>query len=335
MALTISQGKNFIFVVEGESSVAVLGNDGQFLFRHPTDAKICSLAADASDDVLAIALSSKLLLLAHVNAGSQSLDVVKSFPLERELVNLKIVEYEGHKCAMGCMAGDLVIVDLTTEPVVEEGEKPSHPILLGAIAALTATAFNEHYVLAGDRDGRIRVSDFPDAYQIRAFCLAHEEFISGLEFLDNEKFVAVDGGGSITKWNVNGELLLLKKIFKPTTIIRSIVNTPEGLVVITDENNKITTLNKDTFEILKQTEVQGPVVNLSFSPSCGLIVATGVGIFINSTQITTINPPFDPKNYSLDSKRVEHKAIVHSGETGDVFELWRNPEKAPGKMRNE
>ena len=60
------------------------------------------------------------------------------------------------------------------------------------------------YVLTCDRDEKIRVTHYPNAYNIRGFCLGHTEFITGLSFvqgLDKNILVSASGDGSIKIWD--------------------------------------------------------------------------------------------------------------------------------------
>lgn len=59
------------------------------------------------------------------------------------------------------------------------------------------------YVITADRDEKIRVSNYPDAYDIHGYCLGHTDFVTEINFvLDNkhECLVSSSGDGSIKLW---------------------------------------------------------------------------------------------------------------------------------------
>ncbi|KAJ2813175.1 tRNA (guanine-N(7)-)-methyltransferase non-catalytic subunit trm82, partial [Coemansia sp. 'formosensis'] len=86
-------------------------------------------------------------------------------------------------------------------------------VLLGHVSNLCAVDFSFHekpYVLTCDRDEKLRVSKYPNSYNIQAFGLGHTEFITSVAparfALDNA--VTGSGDGSMRLWNMHtGELL--------------------------------------------------------------------------------------------------------------------------------
>ena len=62
---------------------------------------------------------------------------------------------------------------------------------------------DEKYIITCDRDEKIRVSRYPNTYNIQSYCLGHKEFITGLSFLPTDKTVLVSssGDGTVRLWN--------------------------------------------------------------------------------------------------------------------------------------
>lgn len=67
------------------------------------------------------------------------------------------------------------------------------------------------YVITCDRDEKIKVSNYPDTYNVRAFCLGHREFVTHVDLLPHDGSLALSasGDGTVKIWNfVDGEELL-------------------------------------------------------------------------------------------------------------------------------
>ncbi|KAG7163583.1 tRNA (guanine-N(7)-)-methyltransferase non-catalytic subunit WDR4-like [Homarus americanus] len=93
----------------------------------------------------------------------------------------------------------------------EEGNtKMEEKPLLGHLSMLLDLAITEDskYIITCDRDEKIRISHFPNSYNIQAFCLGHEEFVTQVDLLPKNKqfIVSCSGDGTLRLWNyVKGE----------------------------------------------------------------------------------------------------------------------------------
>eukprot|EP01133_Synstelium_polycarpum_P014485 gene14485-17089_t len=105
--------------------------------------------------------------------------------------------------------GDIYIyyfnqVESTVEKKPEEkGEEAN--LLLGHYSSITDTIFSQcfGYIMTSDRDEKIRVSKFPNAFDVETFCLGHTQFVSKMMILNGrpELLVSGAGDGSIKLWN--------------------------------------------------------------------------------------------------------------------------------------
>ncbi|KAJ1935394.1 hypothetical protein GGF37_006011 [Kickxella alabastrina] len=95
-------------------------------------------------------------------------------------------------------------------PTVSEG--PTE-MLLGHVSILCSLGFSygsPTYVLSCDRDEKLRVSKYPNAYNIEAFGLGHREFVTSVATAEFAPTVAVTGSGdgTVRLWRIStGELL--------------------------------------------------------------------------------------------------------------------------------
>lgn len=94
-------------------------------------------------------------------------------------------------------------------------------------------------ILTSDRDEKIRVSYYPDSYDILSYCLGHKTFVSTLAILPSNKHtIAFSGGGDneIYLWDfVSGKLLQqfsLSPHTKEKDIIREIVVINETQIAV-------------------------------------------------------------------------------------------------------
>lgn len=87
-------------------------------------------------------------------------------------------------------------------PVTEPAAILGHYATVTALAVLQCSA--GQYVVTADRDEKIRVSRFPDSYDIVAYCLRHTDYVTALHQLTaNEKPLLLSAGadGRLCVWN--------------------------------------------------------------------------------------------------------------------------------------
>lgn len=57
------------------------------------------------------------------------------------------------------------------------------------------------YLITCDRDEKIRVSCYPNCYNIVSYCLGHSEFVTKIKFLTDKILVSASGDGTVRLWN--------------------------------------------------------------------------------------------------------------------------------------
>lgn len=69
------------------------------------------------------------------------------------------------------------------------------------------------FVITSERDEKIRISRFPNAYNIHNFCLGHTEFVTSLSLLSANLLLSGSGDATIRLWDyIKGQQLHLEKI---------------------------------------------------------------------------------------------------------------------------
>ncbi|KAJ8865897.1 hypothetical protein PR048_033420 [Dryococelus australis] len=96
----------------------------------------------------------------------------------------------------------IVVADRSGNAYMYSAENPEQPgkLLLGHTSMLVdiLVTTDEKFIVTCDRDEKIRVSNFPNAYIIHSFCLGHEKFVSCIAELPHDTSVLVSGSGDGT-----------------------------------------------------------------------------------------------------------------------------------------
>ena len=76
----------------------------------------------------------------------------------------------------------------------------SDDCIMGHLSMLLDIAFvrtkeNEEFLLTADRDEKVRLSHYPNAYNIQGYCLGHEEFVSHVKLIDSNQILSASGDG--------------------------------------------------------------------------------------------------------------------------------------------
>ena len=101
----------------------------------------------------------------------------------------------GHK------SGDVFEYDFE----IEGNESLGGRLLLGHCSMLLdlIQTQDSKYLITSDRDEKIRVSYYPNTYNIESYCLGHKEFVSSIDTIDNKTLISGSGDGSLRIWNIS------------------------------------------------------------------------------------------------------------------------------------
>lgn len=149
-----------------------------------------------------ISFSERYLVLCTSNKQLILWEIFKSSPLSTRISSriaskVKFVPSEG-AIILADKSGDAYVFSVTSP--YQEGK-----LLLGHLSMLLDVLVtpDERFIITCDRDEKIRVSCYPNAYNIHSFCLGHKEFVTGIFILPHDVTVLVSssGDGSIRFWN--------------------------------------------------------------------------------------------------------------------------------------
>lgn len=83
-------------------------------------------------------------------------------------------------------------------------------LLLGHLSMLLdiVVTENDKFVVTCDRDEKIRVSCYPNSYNVYSYCLKHTEYVASIIYIkDQDLLLSGSGDGKLIFWRLNGEAL--------------------------------------------------------------------------------------------------------------------------------
>lgn len=160
------------------------------------DIKVISMCFAKSKDLFCVITNKKQLLL-----YDKHFNLIKNITLNR--VASKIRFTPRNDIVVADKSGDAYLYKLNNDCNDKE------ELLLGHLSMLLdvlVTSCNK-YIITCDRDEKIRVSCYPNAYNIVTFCLGHKEFVTNIE-LHGEVLISASGDGTIKLWDyLKGKLI--------------------------------------------------------------------------------------------------------------------------------
>ena len=122
-------------------------------------------------------------------------------------------------------SNDIVVADKAGDVYLHDSNNSNDngTLLLGHLSMLLDVLVTEDkkYIITTDRDEKIRVSVFPNSYNILSYCLGHKKFVTNILELPHDQSVLVSCGGDgvflLWDYKIGKELLRVDfhdKIFK-------------------------------------------------------------------------------------------------------------------------
>lgn len=94
---------------------------------------------------------------------------------------------------------DVVVADKSGDAYVYSTSKPEEQgkALLGHLSMLldVLVTSDQKYIITADRDEKVRISMYPNCYNILSYCLGHEKFVTNVQELAHDKNILISSGG--------------------------------------------------------------------------------------------------------------------------------------------
>jgi WD40 repeat protein len=255
----IGSSSGFLFLPQNGNELLAIRPDGSVASTTTFPSPIRVLTADASTNRVAVGIEKQsdhtrhTLFVYAASAADGSLAELFSFPLPHDATQLEFAEFDSVFSLLALNSGDLDCISVATH---------ASATLLGSIVTGTSFALSpsRQFILSADRDARIRVSRYPNTYNIHSFALLHEEFVSSLAWLDDSSFVSSDGDGQLVVWDISGRPLLVKKMH--ANIIRQIALFAGRLIVVIDGEDALFVVSLDDFAIESRIAIGSQPVSI-------------------------------------------------------------------------
>lgn len=125
----------------------------------------------------------------------------------QEIVATKLINKRATKIVFNKSEKLIVVGDKTGDVYVLniEDDLPNQEfkLVMGHLSMLTdlALSYDEKFIFTCDRDEKVRISSFPNAYNIEGYLLAHKEFVIQIDQLDENKLISASGDSTIILWD--------------------------------------------------------------------------------------------------------------------------------------
>jgi len=183
------------------------------------------------------------------------------------------------------------------EPPPRAAMTPEDSCILGHCSMLNAMALSpdETLIVTGDRDEHVRVSQYPEAFNIVSFCLGHLSSVFGTIFCgpDNVRLCSGSGDGSIRLWRVkDGEELACVRPATESSIAVPCdwCQSTSTIVAIVEGDPRVLLYSVDsaanTMALSRTIEAPSAVLNALFDATGRILVATashGIQVYDQST----------------------------------------------------
>ncbi|XP_041970933.1 tRNA (guanine-N(7)-)-methyltransferase non-catalytic subunit wuho [Aricia agestis] len=200
---------------------------------------ITDIVISSDNKHIAVITSTSKKLLIYDSTEFKSL---KTFTLPRSASKIRFGANNTH-IFVADKTGDVLLYDIMSE---DNGTK-----ILGHLSLLlnVLQTNDGKYVITSDRDEKIKVSHFPNTYNIQTYCLGHTEFVNHIEILphDNKYLISASGDGTIKCWDyLSGKLCYS---FNTDTIIDNVQLKEDFKKVMDSEGVEVNNLPIVHFDI--------------------------------------------------------------------------------------
>lgn len=104
--------------------------------------------------------------------------------------------------------GDVYALPIASSLNLRNDQTQAEVLILGHFSTVTSLALKDSLIASADRDAKLRISRFPDSFVIESFCIAHQDFITCVQWIGAKRIISGAGDGTLRCWNAaDGSLL--------------------------------------------------------------------------------------------------------------------------------
>lgn len=161
---------------------------GQLAVLKEGNRNITSISFSKNRDLVVVATENKFVVVFN-----QYFEIVKEIVTNR--APSKVIFTPQNDIVLADKTGDVILYKLCSD-------SDEQHLLLGHLSMLTDMKISDcgKYIITCDRDEKIRVSCYPNSYNIVSYCLGHTEFVTSIELYD-DLLISASGDGTVRLWN--------------------------------------------------------------------------------------------------------------------------------------
>ncbi|RZF48648.1 hypothetical protein LSTR_LSTR010738 [Laodelphax striatellus] len=143
--------------------------------------------------------------------------------MKLKLISNRCLQKRANKVRFSPNCDSIVVADKSGDVFLFSVKNPLDPgiLILGHLSMLldVIVSPDEQFIITCDRDEKIRVSLYPNAYNIQTYCLGHEEFVTSLQLLPHSQdiLISTSGDGSVKLWDFKKGNLIQTIYCSPTS----------------------------------------------------------------------------------------------------------------------
>jgi len=241
MAHISSNGDGLLALSVGNSLNIINSNTKETILKHTNEMSTDNKESNDAN-IIAHKFSSDRKYFAAVTGDKKLL--VWNIVERTDVMTLPLVKRP--TCVCFCNKEDTVIVGDKSGDIYNfklGGENIEPHLLLGHLSMVldVAVSPDDKFIVSADRDEKIRISFYPNAYSIHSYCLGHTELVACVKLVSNDLLLSGSGDKSLRLWNYKDGVEL--DCFDVTTEIKSSFKTVskiayhEGMIAVIGEGS--------------------------------------------------------------------------------------------------
>ncbi|EYB87220.1 hypothetical protein Y032_0266g695 [Ancylostoma ceylanicum] len=256
---------------------------------------LCSAVSNCGS-MLAVGTSEKTAMI----VDARSLQLRRAFRIpkaptsivfDKDNSHVVIGDRAGHVCRYTVEASEKSgYVDMNGEDNPCEGEPLSSAI---SMVLDVAISHDGRFLLAADRDEKIRVSRYPQAFVVQSFCLGHSAYVGSVAVHGDNVFTS--GGDSIVyKWDIeSGKPVAQSEKLGEDPVRRVSVLPRDDLFNIVAAAGKTLHVLDDKLQLVKSLETPSEIMDITTQDG-NIVAVSSAGVFtldINDGVVKTLTVP--------------------------------------------